>query len=129
MEWKSFKMRYFSILILPIFLYSCTKQFEYISVEDFNNFYDNEFELIDVRTVEEFESGHILGAINIDFLSLDLLDEINEIATNSNIIIYCRTNNRSRKSAKILVDNKYKNVYVIKGGIDEWTSQGNPLSF
>ena len=114
---------------MPIFLCSCTKQFEYISVEEFNNFYDNEFELIDVRTVEEFQSGHILGAINIDFLSLDLLDEINEIDTNSNLIIYCRTDNRSRKSAKILADNKYKNVYVIKGGIDEWTSQGNPLSF
>jgi rhodanese-related sulfurtransferase len=122
-------MRYFFIVILPIFLCSCTKQFEYISVEEFNNFYDNEFELIDVRTVEEFQSGHILGAINIDFLSLDLLDEINEIDTNSNLIIYCRTDNRSRKSAKILADNKYKNVYVIKGGIDEWTSQGNPLSF
>ena len=122
-------MRYFFVLILPIFFCSCTKQFEYISVEEFNNFYDNEFELIDVRTVEEFQSGHILGAINIDFLSLDLLDEINEIDTNSNLIIYCRTDNRSRKSAKILADNKYKNVYVIKGGIDEWTSQGNPLSF
>tara|TARA_B100001175_G_C19289848_1_gene532998 strand:+ start:114 stop:482 length:369 start_codon:yes stop_codon:yes gene_type:complete len=122
-------MRYFFVVILPIFLCSCTKQFEYISVEEFNNFYDNEFELIDVRTVEEFQSGHILGAINIDFLSLDLLDEINEIDTNSNLIIYCRTDNRSRKSAKILADNKYKNVYVIKGGIDEWTSQGNPLSF
>ena len=122
-------MRYFFIVILPIFLCSCTKQFEYISVEEFNNFYDNEFELIDVRTVEEFQSGHILGAINIDFLSLDLLDEINEIDTNSNLIIYCRTDNRSRKSAKILADNKYKNVYVIKCGIDEWTSQGNPLSF
>ena len=122
-------MRYFFVVILPIFLCSCTKQFEYISVEEFNNFYDNEFKLIDVRTVEEFQSGHILGAINIDFLSLDLLDEINEIDTNSNLIIYCRTDNRSRKSAKILADNKYKNVYVIKGGIDEWTSQGNPLSF
>ena len=122
-------MRYFFIVILPIFLCSCTKQFEYISVEEFNNFYDNEFELIDVRTVEEFQSGHILGAINIDFSSLDLLDEINEIDTYSNLIIYCRTDNRSRKSAKILADNKYKNVYVIKGGIDEWTSQGNPLSF
>lgn len=122
-------MRYFFVVILPIFLCSCTKQFEYISVEEFNNFYDNEFELIDVRTVEEFQSGHILGAINIDFLSSDLLDEINEIDTNSNLIIYCRTDNRSRKSAKILADNKYKNVYVIKGGIDKWTSQGNPLSF
>ena len=122
-------MRYFFVVILPIFLCSCTKQFEYISVEEFNNFYDNEFKLIDVRTVEEFQSGHILGAINIDFLSLDLLDEINEIDTNSNLIIYCRTDNRSRKSAKILADNKYKNVYVIKGGIDEWTSQGNSLSF
>ena len=122
-------MRHIYILLLSIFLCSCNEQFKYISVEEFNGFPDDEFELLDVRTLEEFQSGHILGATNIDFFSTDFIDQIIEFDTNLNLILYCRTDNRSSKSAKILADNNYKNIYVIKGGIEQWRSQGNPVSF
>ena len=68
-------------------------------------------------------------AINLDFFSTDFIDEIKKIDNNLNLILYCRTDNRSSKSANILAHNNYKNVYVIKGGIEEWISQGNPLDF
>ena len=122
-------MRIIFILSLSIFLSSCTQKFKYISVEEFNSFSDDEFELIDVRTLEEFQSGHISTAINIDFFSTNFIDEIKEFETSLNLILYCRSDNRSSKSAKILADNDFNNVYVIKGGIEEWISQGNPVSF
>ena len=129
MGWRNFKMRIIFILSLSIFLSSCTEKFKYISVEEFNSFSDDEFELIDVRTLEEFQSGHISTAINIDFFSTNFIDEIKEFETSLNLILYCRSDNRSSKSAKILADNDFNNVYVIKGGIEEWISQGNPVSF
>ena len=129
MGWRNFKMRIIFILSLSIFLSSCTQKFKYISVEEFNSFSDDEFELIDVRTLEEFQSGHISTAINIDFFSTNFIDEIKEFETSLNLILYCRSDNRSSKSAKILADNDFNNVYVIKGGIEEWISQGNPVSF
>ena len=129
MGWRNYKMRIIFILSLSIFLSSCTEKFQYISVEEFNSFSDDEFELIDVRTLEEFQSGHISTAINIDFFSTNFIDEIKEFETSLNLILYCRTDNRSSKSAKILADNDFKNVYVIKGGIEEWIGQGNPVSF
>ena len=122
-------MRIIFILSLSIFLSSCTQKFKYISVEEFNSFSDDEFELIDLRTLEEFQSGHISTAINIDFFSTNFIDEIKEFETSLNLILYCRSDNRSSKSAKILADNDFNNVYVIKGGIEEWISQGNPVSF
>ena len=122
-------MRHIYILLLSIFLCSCSEQFRHISVEEFNGFSEDEFELLDVRTLEEFQSGHILGAINIDFFSTDFIDQIKEFDSNLNLILYCRTDNRSSKSAKILADNNYKNIYVIKGGIEQWRRQGNPVSF
>jgi len=70
-------MRHFLIL-LSILLCSCTEQFKYISIEEFNGFSYNEFELIDVRTIEEFQSGYISSAINIDFFSPDFIDKIKE---------------------------------------------------
>ena len=122
-------MRIIFILSLSIFLSSCTQKFKYISVEEFNSFSDDEFELIDVRTLEEFQSGHISTAINIDFFSTNFIDEIKEFETSLNLILYCRSDNRSSKSAKILADNDFNNVYVIMGGIEEWISQGNLVSF
>ena len=122
-------MRYIFILLLSIFLCSCTEQIKYISVEEFNVFSENDYELVDVRTLKEFQSGHISRAINIDFFSDNFIDEINEFDTSLNVILYCRTDNRSSKSAKILADNNFNNIYVIKGGIEEWISQGNPVSF
>ena len=56
---------------------SCTEQFKYISVEEFNVLSYDEFELVDVRTLEEFQSG-IFPAINIDFFSTDFIDKIKE---------------------------------------------------
>ena len=122
-------MRIIFILSLSIFLSSCTEKFKYISVEEFDSFSLDEFKLVDVRTLEEFQSGHISTAINIDFFSTNFIDEIKEFETSLNLILYCRTDNRSSKSAKILADNDFKNVYVIKGGIEEWIGQGNPVSF
>ena len=122
-------MRIIFILSLSIFLSSCTEKFKYISVEEFDSFFLDEFKLVDVRTLEEFQSGHISTAINIDFFSTNFINEIKEFESSSNLILYCRTDNRSSKSAKILADNDFKNVYVIKGGIEEWIGQGNPVSF
>ena len=122
-------MRHIFILLLSIFLCSCSEQFKYISVEEFNGFSENEFELIDVRTLEEFQSGHISRANNIDFFSENFIDKIKEFDTSLNLILYCRTDNRSSKSAKILLNNDYENIFVLKGGIEEWISQGNPVSF
>ena len=122
-------MRHIFILLLSIFLCSCSEQFKYISVEEFNGFSENEFELLDVRTLEEFQSGHISRANNIDFFSENFIDKIKEFDTSLNLILYCRTDNRSIKSAKILLNNDYENIFVLKGGIEEWISQGNPVSF
>ncbi len=122
-------MRRIFILLLPIFLCSCSEQFKYISVEEFNDFSDDEFLLLDVRTLEEFQSGHISRANNIDFFSEDFIKKIKEFDTSLNLILYCRTDNRSSKSAKILSDTDYKNIFVLKGGIEEWISQGNPVTF
>ena len=122
-------MRFIFILLISIFLGSCTEKFKYISVEEFDSFSLDEFKLLDVRTLEEFESGHIFTAINIDFFSADFIDKIKEFDTSLKLILYCRSDNRSSKSAQILVDNDFKNVYVIKGGIEEWIRQGNPVSF
>ena len=80
------------------------------------NSVSDEFIVIDVRTLEEFESGHIEDSSNIEW------QEISSIADNINkdqkIYLYCRSGRRSQNATDILVDLGYKDVTNL-GGIKD----------
>ena len=75
--------------------------------------------LIDVRTEDEFDSGHIPGSINIPLDSLEsVYDEISDEETP--VFVYCRSGSRSEQAKYMLAEMGYGNVTNI-GGIQDWT--------
>ena len=64
--------------------------------------------IIDVRTPEEFESGHVESAINIEWQ--DIASVENSTNKDNRIFLYCRSGNRSQKATDILNDIGYKDV-------------------
>lgn len=74
--------------------------------------------LIDVRSRQEFGEGHIANAINLPVY--DLEKKINNyVPDKSNIIIlYCQTEIRSNKAKRILEKVGYRDIYILKGGMD-----------
>lgn len=56
--------------------------------------------IIDVRTPEEFATGHLDGAINIDVNSPDFREQVMALDTNGEYFIYCRSGNRSGEAIK-----------------------------
>ena len=44
-------------------------------------------------------------------------------------MLYCRTNNRSTKTANILKENGFKEISVLEGGITDWVKNGNDINF
>ncbi|MFO7929476.1 MAG: rhodanese-like domain-containing protein [Candidatus Humimicrobiaceae bacterium] len=98
-------------------------EFQNISVEEAEDLInDHDIFLLDVRTEEEFSSGHIEEAINIPVGDLD--QRLGKIPGNKKIIVYCRSGTRSRRAADILIDNGFKQVYNMEGGIIEWKNKG-----
>jgi len=75
--------------------------------------------LLDVRTKEEYESGHIEGSILIPVDNLK--EEVEKKLEDKEIpiFVYCRSGNRSTTASNILVSLGYKNVYNL-GGIIDW---------
>ena len=74
--------------------------------------------LLDVRTLEEYHDGHIPGAINIANESIGK-NEIPELPDKEQrIYIYCRSGNRSKQAAKKLAELGYTNLIEIGGIID-----------
>ena len=64
--------------------------------------------IIDVRTEAEWKTGHLDGAIHIEWQ--DILQLSSEISKDEDIYLYCRSGNRSGKATKILADAGYINA-------------------
>ena len=78
--------------------------------------------LLDVRTPEEFASGHIPGAVNIPNESIGT-QQIPELPDKAQrILVYCRSGNRSKQASEKLAALGYTNVIEF-GGINSWPGQ------
>ena len=78
--------------------------------------------VVDVRRQDEYDAGHIPGAILIPNESIgteqpEELPDLNQI-----ILIYCRSGNRSKQAAQKLYNMGYTNIYEF-GGINTWTAK------
>ena len=75
--------------------------------------------LLDVRTQEEYDESHIPGAVLIP--NTEIEDRAGEELPDKEqlILVYCRSGNRSKKAAEILVKLGYTNIREF-GGIMDW---------
>ena len=81
---------------------------------------NNNLQLVDVRTPEEFNEGHIKNAGNIDFYESDFLTQMNKLDKTKPLYIYCRSGGRSGKAAIQLKEQGFTEVYDLQGGILDW---------
>ena len=122
-------MKKWIILLLAVLLTACGQNKENdreavymnITAEEAKQIMDTQedYIILDVRTREEYDQGHIPGAIVISH------DEIGEkaekVLTDKNqlILVYCRSGRRSKIAAELLVELGYTNILEF-GGINDW---------
>jgi phage shock protein E len=75
--------------------------------------------LVDVRTPEEYRTGHIGGSILVPIEQLAAEAEIKFATKDTMIVVYCKSGKRSEQATKILNQMGYSRVYDL-GGIDKW---------
>ena len=95
---------------------------ELISAEDLSKL-NSDILLVDVRTPQEFASGHLENAINIDFKSDHFKEEIGKLDRDKEVYVYCRSGGRSAGSAKVMQGMGFKKIYDLKGGILQWQKE------
>ena len=96
-----------------------------VPVEDVLNIVQmEEAQLIDVRTPEEYGEGHIANALNIDFFSDNFLENMENLDKEKPVVLYCKSGNRSNKSAQKLKESGFSKIYDVDGGITEWKNKG-----
>ena len=75
--------------------------------------------ILDVRTQAEYDAGHIPGAVLIPNTEIETRAEEELPDKEQLILVYCRSGNRSKKAAEILVQLGYTNIKEF-GGIIDW---------
>ena len=95
--------------------------YQKISQEEAKEMMDaGEVLILDVREQSEYDSGHIPGAVLLPVGSIDAETDADIIPkTDTVVLVYCRSGNRSKKAAEALAELGYTGIYEF-GGINTW---------
>lgn len=83
--------------------------------------------LLDVRTPQEFATGHLRNAVNIDFNAPDFADRVAGLDRTATYAVYCRSGNRSGQALQLMTHAGFENAAHLDGGIVAWTAAGRPV--
>jgi rhodanese-related sulfurtransferase len=86
------------------------------------------FRILDVRTPDEYNTGHVESAINIDYNSDTFKDILATLDRSDEYLVYCRDGERSSGAIEIMEDLEFTMIYHMNGGIIEWSAEGLPFA-
>ena len=96
-----------------------------ISVDEAYGKYQSGAFVLDVRTVEEWNEYH---APNTTLIPLDqLASRVSELPRDKEIVVVCRSGNRSQQGRDLLLDSGFAQVTSMTGGLNEWRAKGYPI--
>lgn len=125
------KTKVVSLLFLLMGLTSClNNQVDEVQVLDVATYEKKmtqpEVQLVDVRTPEEFNQGHIENAVNIDFMADDFDVKVGSLDKEKPVMVYCKSGGRSAKASARLKELGFKTITDLEGGFTEWTNEEKP---
>ncbi len=88
---------------------------------------DTGFIVLDVRTPEEFEKGHVKNAVNVDFQAEDFQSKLETLDKSKTFLVYCRRGRRSASAIGLMNTLGFKNLFHLYQGYDLWESKGNAV--
>ncbi|MFN2146133.1 MAG: rhodanese-like domain-containing protein [Anaerolineales bacterium] len=95
-----------------------------ISVQAAYKYFQDDGFILDVRTLEEWNDGHVPGATLIPLNELEA--RLSELPQDEEIVVICRSGNRSAAARDILLNAGFENVTSVAGGFNEWVANGYP---
>ena len=84
--------------------------------------------ILDIRTPEEFQEGHLEGAKNIDFKADDFSEKIAKLDRDKPYVVHCRSGGRSGQSLETFKKLGFKNIIHLDGGILGWQEAELPTT-
>lgn len=83
--------------------------------------------VLDVRSLEEYEEGHLVNAINVSHNTVaDKLNQLSQYKT-STVVVYCRSGRRAEFAENILTENGFTNLRHLTGDMNGWLEAKLPV--
>ncbi|MGI9551419.1 MAG: rhodanese-like domain-containing protein [Aurantibacter sp.] len=116
-----FLVPFFALLLL---IFGCV-QSKAKPITEFSQNDINKGILVDVRTLEEYQAGHIDKAVNINWFDADFAKQFENFEKDKTIYVYCKKGGRSAKAVHLLDSLGFKNVVDLEGGYDSWIKKSD----
>lgn len=117
-------------VLLAFTLASCTGQpsAKDLNATDFDKAITMDHaQLVDVRTQGEYASGHLEGALLIDWTGNTFQEGITKLDKDKPVLLYCASGRRSAAARSAMEEAGFKDVKHLDGGIGSWTRAGKPV--
>jgi|JI8StandDraft_2_1071088.scaffolds.fasta_scaffold11055_8 rhodanese-related sulfurtransferase len=76
--------------------------------------------ILDVRTPEEYQTGHLKNAKLLDISEQSFSSSLDKLDKNKTYYVYCQAGGRSTTAVEIMIEKGFKKVYNLSGGIAAW---------
>jgi rhodanese-related sulfurtransferase len=125
------KLKLFTFLFISVILCSCQGQTaKTVSTVDVKTYAEKlhtteKSQLIDVRTPEEYASGKINDAVNINWNGKDFVAQVDKLDKSQPVFVYCKMGGRSSQAANKLAELGFKEIYNLDGGFEAWKISQN----
>lgn len=122
---NSLMIRNVLCLLITVLGFSCQNNTTGITVVD-KTFLEEEVigkdvQLVDVRTQEEHESGHIDDAFNFNVIDSEaFLNQIETLDKDEPVYLYCKMGGRSNRAANIMKEMGFTKIFDYSGGYNDW---------
>ena len=100
-----------------------------ISVEDADKLLksDSKIVVLDVRSPEDFQAGHIPGAKNLDFFGKDFATQVAALDKSKTYLVHCAAGGRSAQACRVFEQEKVPSVLHLNEGFKAWEKAGKPV--
>jgi rhodanese-related sulfurtransferase len=123
----------FALLLVPLF--SCLAfaadepaKDAPVKIEQAEKLIEGGIQLLDARTQEEWDEGHLKGAKRVDFTAEGFVEKAKAaLDPKKPVLVYCRSGGRSAKAVKALREAGFTTVHDMDGGIIAWEKAGKPV--
>lgn len=123
------KTAFLFAIALVVFAYPAFSQSQLLDVQAFEKKLETTKDktVLDVRTSDEFKSGHIAGAVTIDYYKPEFKQELAKLDKSKPIFVYCAGGVRSKGAAQSLTDLGFKQIFELSGGLNAWKGAQKPV--
>jgi len=108
---------------------ACAQQYNNASPKEAKAMIDKgNIVLVDVRTPQEWNAGHLAGAVLVDFYDPNFENNIKKVSKGKKVLVYCARGRRSASASEKMSTSGWKDVTNMTGGYEAWSAAGLPTT-